>query len=127
MYYKPKELVGGTGDVWVSPEYDRTEYPTLDMLISPLRKPNVLDRWSPMEIALFEAGICHHGKDFHSIAKLIKTKSTTEVVDFYYMWKKSAHYQMWKEYGKPINKLHPSKQQQWLAIHDKMKQLSKKQ
>jgi hypothetical protein len=27
----------------------------------------------------------------------IKTKSTKEVIEFYYEWKKSRHYQIWKK------------------------------
>ena len=49
------------------------QYPTLDLLLSPLRKPQVLDTWCPREIAVvFEAGICSVvGKDFHAISNLV--------------------------------------------------------
>jgi hypothetical protein len=62
---------GAAADVWVSSDYDKLEYPTLDLLLSPLRKSNVLDDWCPREIALFESGICAVGKDFHAIANLV--------------------------------------------------------
>ncbi len=52
--------------------------------------------WSPYEIAIFEAAVCIHGKQFHILQKLIKTKTTKEVIDFYYIWKKSSHYLIWK-------------------------------
>ena len=90
------------------------QYPTLDLLLSPLRKPNVLDNWyvsrvsrvgwsrfmasdlistlfflplspyfhlpflvrCPREIALFEAGICAVGKDFHAIANLVSNMTS---------------------------------------------------
>ena len=35
-------------------------------------------------------------KDFHVISKIVRTKTTNQCVEFYYEWKKSAHYQMWK-------------------------------
>jgi hypothetical protein len=31
----------------------------------------------------------------------VKTKTTNDIVDFYYMWKKSTHYMIWKSSGKP--------------------------
>ncbi len=46
MYYRPRETAPN-GEVWVSAEYDKFEYPTLDMLISPLRKPSVLGTYHP--------------------------------------------------------------------------------
>lgn len=76
-------------------------YKTLDLIKSPIRKPNILDNWTMREIALFECGICYQGKDFYQIAKLIETKTTNEVVEFYYHWKLSGHYQMFKYHGRP--------------------------
>ena len=63
-----------------------TRYRTLDALTSALRKPEVWDNWTLREIAVFEAAMCAHGKDFHAVQAAIKTKSTCEVVDFYYMY-----------------------------------------
>eukprot|EP00823_Brevimastigomonas_motovehiculus_P004774 TRINITY_DN326_c2_g1_i2.p1 TRINITY_DN326_c2_g1~~TRINITY_DN326_c2_g1_i2.p1 ORF type:complete len:207 (-),score=53.85 TRINITY_DN326_c2_g1_i2:1334-1954(-) len=125
MYYKPHETATNGSEVLVSQEYDKLEYPTLDMLLSPLRKPSVLDSWSPKEIALFEAGMCSIGKDFHAISKLIKTKTCNECVDFYYTWKKSSHYAMWKDFGKPSRKFHSGKEEQWKQIQEKMKRITK--
>jgi hypothetical protein len=68
------------------------------MLLSPLRKYSPLDEWSPREIALFEAGICKLGKDFYRISKIIQTKKTSQVVEFYYCcFKPSVHYKLWKQ------------------------------
>lgn len=125
MYYRnhaamQKDGAGGGAEVWVSSDYDKLEYPTLDLLLSPLRKPHVLDLWCPREIALFEAGICAVGKDFHAIANLIGTKDCKECVDFYYIWKKSSHYAMWKNFGKPSKKWHSNKVEQWKAIREQM-------
>jgi len=128
MYYrnhaslsKDASAAGPATEVWVAADYDKLEYPTLDLLLSPLRKPHVLDSWCPREIALFEAGICAVGKDFHAIARLITTKSCKECVDFYYVWKKSSHYALWKNFGKPAKKPHANKEEQWKAIREQMK------
>jgi len=102
-------------------EMDNFEYSTFDLLQSPLRKDSVLDIWSPGELAIFEAGICALGKDFHAIQKLIKTKTTNQLVDLYYFWKISSHYQMWKEHKKPTRRFHNGKQEQWDLIQGKMK------
>ena len=68
----------------------------LRSLQNPLRRPTIIDMWSPYEIGLFESAICVYGKHFAAIAKTIKTKSCKEVVEFYYVWKKSSHYKIWK-------------------------------
>lgn len=69
---------------------------TLHYLKSPIRRPTILERWAPIEIAFFEAALGEYGKEFHKIAKEVKSKSTKEVVDFYYVWKKTSHYDRWK-------------------------------
>ena len=69
----------------------------LGYLKSPLRRPTVIERWSPYEIAMFEAALTHHGKEFHKVSREIGTKNTREVIDFYYTWKKTAHYKKWKK------------------------------
>jgi hypothetical protein len=80
---------------------DRREYPIegmslLGYLKSPIRRPSVIEKWSPHEIALFEAALFHHGKEFHLVSKIIQTKSTKDIIDFYYIWKKTSHYTKWK-------------------------------
>lgn len=69
---------------------------TLKFLKSQNRKPAVIETWSPLEIALFESAIAESGKEFHLIQKQVETKSTQEVIDFYYIWKKTSHYKSWK-------------------------------
>jgi len=83
-------------------DYSKREYPlegisVLGFMKSPLRRPTVIERWSPYEIAMFEGAMIHHGKEFHLVSREIGTKSTKEVIDFYYTWKKTAHYKKWKE------------------------------
>lgn len=69
----------------------------LAFLKSAVRRPAVVETWSPYEIALFEAAIAEHGKDFHRIAREIRSKSTRDVIAFYYIWKKTSHYRRWKQ------------------------------
>jgi hypothetical protein len=73
----------------------RTET-ALGILTCPLRRENPFDLWAPLEIAKFEACISVYGKDFHAIQRVVKTKSTRQVIEFYYIWKKSSHYAAWK-------------------------------
>eukprot|EP00985_Skeletonema_marinoi_P017142 scaffold9348_cov162-Skeletonema_marinoi.AAC.2 len=73
------------------------EQPTaLGYLTSSLRRPTVIEKWSPYEIATFEAALALHGKHFHQVQKWVKTKCTKEVIEFYYIWKKTSHYRRWK-------------------------------
>mmetsp|Transcript_2913 Transcript_2913/g.3944 ORF Transcript_2913/g.3944 Transcript_2913/m.3944 type:complete len:285 (-) Transcript_2913:359-1213(-) len=70
---------------------------TLGSLVSPIAQDRIEDNWSPKEISLFESGICTYGKHFHVIKRLLKNKTTKEVVQFYYVWKKSDNYAIWKK------------------------------
>ncbi|KAF8822033.1 hypothetical protein IE077_004229 [Cardiosporidium cionae] len=75
-----------------------TKISPLEILSSPLRKPHVLDGWGPKEVCLFEAAICKYGKDFSKIQRIIQTKTTKDMIDFYYLWKKTNRYVAWKEF-----------------------------
>ncbi|CEP00482.1 hypothetical protein PBRA_001536 [Plasmodiophora brassicae] len=86
---------------FIPPSHDRLQYSTIEALLSPLRKRSIWESWSPIQLAIFESGLCTLGKDFHAIAKLIENKTTRDVVNLYYHWKQSAHYHMWKALGKP--------------------------
>lgn len=114
LYYRRKDVDSvGAGDAWSSREYDTYSYPTLHLLLTPLRQPHPLDYWTPLEMILFEAGMLSIGKDFHQLRKLIRTKTTNEVVDFYYAWKKSSHYAIWKNFERVQRKFYPAKFEQW--------------
>jgi len=79
-------------------QYPMQHLSALSYLKSPVRRPTVLETWSPYEIALFEAAIAEYGKEFYRIAKEIGgTKTTKDVIEFYYIWKKTSHYQQWKK------------------------------
>mmetsp|Transcript_16819 Transcript_16819/g.26235 ORF Transcript_16819/g.26235 Transcript_16819/m.26235 type:complete len:373 (-) Transcript_16819:237-1355(-) len=86
--------------------HEQGKYPVerpcmLGLLQSPLRHPTVIERWSPYEIASFEAAMTLYGKEFHAVQKVVKTKTTKEIVEFYYIWKKTSHYKRWKEQFEP--------------------------
>jgi hypothetical protein len=57
---------------------------TLGFLSCPLRKPTVVEKWSPYEIGMFEGSIMLYGKNFNVIQKHVSTKLTFE--------KKYQHY-----------------------------------
>mmetsp|Transcript_9468 Transcript_9468/g.13212 ORF Transcript_9468/g.13212 Transcript_9468/m.13212 type:complete len:321 (+) Transcript_9468:93-1055(+) len=77
------------------------EYPiynTMEVLISPLRNPQPVDKWSMNDIALFESAICEHGKDFFKVARCIPGKTTEDIVQFYYgVWKYSYNGHIWRK------------------------------
>jgi hypothetical protein len=70
----------------------------LGFIKSPIRCPSVIERWSPYEVAVFEASLAEYGKDFFRVQKEIGgSKTTSEIVEFYYIWKKTSHYAKWKK------------------------------
>jgi hypothetical protein len=70
----------------------------LGYLKSPIRRPTIIEKWSPYEIAIFEASIAEYGKNFVKIQTEIgTTKSVSDVIEFYYIWKKTTHYIHWKK------------------------------
>ena len=42
-----------------------------------------------------------YGKIFHEVQKVVKTKTTKEIIEFYYIWKKTSHYKKWKQQLEP--------------------------
>jgi len=92
----PPTYLGPFGYSPATGQYPIEQVTALGYLTSPLRRPTVIEKWSPYEIVTFEAAITLHGKLFHKVQKWVKTKSTKEVVEFYYIWKKTSHYQRWK-------------------------------
>jgi hypothetical protein len=92
----PPTYLGPFGYSPTTGQYPLEQVTALGYLKSPLRRPTVIEKWSPYEIATFEAAITLHGKQFHVIQKWVKTKCTKEIVEFYYIWKKTSHYRRWK-------------------------------
>lgn len=121
LYYRKRDVDSvGAGDEYSSSEYDIYSYPTLHLMLSPLREQHIFDYWTPKEIALFEAGLCSFGKDFYTIHKFIKTKTTNECVDFYYTWKRGSHFSIWKYFNKQVRSIQPSKLQQFQPMDERM-------
>jgi hypothetical protein len=87
----------GNGINGSSSHYPLDTISALGYLKGSFRRPLVIETWAPYEIAVFEASLGHYGKDFHRVQKEIATKSCQEVVDFYYIWKKTSHYVRWKK------------------------------
>ncbi len=81
---------------------------TLGYILNPLRKPNVIEKWSPLEISVFEGSIALYGKHFNTIQKNVKTKTVKECIEFYYFWKKTSHYKQWKKTYVPDERDIPS-------------------
>ena len=77
-------------------QYPIEQVTALGYLSSELRRPTVIEKWNPYEISIFEAALALHGKVFHTISKFVKTKNTKEVIEFYYVWKKTSHGKRWK-------------------------------
>jgi hypothetical protein len=73
----------------------------LGVLASPLRRPTVMERWNPFEIAKFEGALAMRGKHFHDVQRAVGSKTTKEVVEFYYVWKLTSHYDVWKHTFEP--------------------------
>lgn len=65
------------------PEPSHFQPTTLDLLISPIRAPYTFEKWSPLEIAIFESALCKYGK-ITEIGRFLKTKTQQEINDFYF-------------------------------------------
>jgi hypothetical protein len=97
-----KEMEEATGELPKLKMIPQSQYlvhiSALGYLKSPIRRPTVIEKWSPYEIATFEASIAEYGKNFIKIQNEIgKTKSVPDVIEFYYIWKKTSHYTHWKK------------------------------
>mmetsp|Transcript_12527 Transcript_12527/g.18916 ORF Transcript_12527/g.18916 Transcript_12527/m.18916 type:complete len:185 (-) Transcript_12527:230-784(-) len=93
----PKCSFGSSNVSEEEPKLPFEKLNTLGYLLNPIRHRTVLEKWCPFEVAVFEASICLYGKNFHEIAKKIETKTCKEVIEFYYEWKKTHHYEQWKK------------------------------
>mmetsp|Transcript_13910 Transcript_13910/g.13998 ORF Transcript_13910/g.13998 Transcript_13910/m.13998 type:complete len:181 (-) Transcript_13910:225-767(-) len=71
---------------------------------NPFRRPNILETWSPLEVSRFEASMMIYGKKFYMIQKYVQSKTEKEIIEFYYTWKRTQHYQQWKNSYIPLSK-----------------------
>jgi hypothetical protein len=93
----PPTRLGPFGYVPHAGQYPIEQVTTLGYLKSPLRRPqSIVERWNPYEISLFEGSLALYGKSFHTVSKCVGSKTTKEVVEFYYVWKKTSHGRRWK-------------------------------
>ncbi|XP_074872755.1 zinc finger protein 541 [Carettochelys insculpta] len=79
------------------------------------------DVWTPVEKQLFKKAFCLHKKDFYLIQKKIQTKSVSQCVEYYYIWKKIIKF----DFSRPKIACSPKKMDHYLPRHD-MKIKSKK-
>lgn len=72
---------------------------------------NEMSEWSEEECRNFENGLRTFGKDFHIIQQLkVKTRSVGELVQFYYLWKKTERHDIFANKARLEKKkysLHP--------------------
>ena len=70
--------------------------------------------WSEEECRSFELGLRLYGKDFHMIQQQkVRTRSVGELVQFYYLWKKTERHDVFANATRLEKKkytLHPGKQ-----------------
>ena len=59
-----------------------TIYTPLDVLMSDMREPEIIDDWSPHETAILLAAIAKHGESVSDIANYLSSKTSDEVKDF---------------------------------------------
>lgn len=61
--------------------------------INVIPTPDAIGLWSEEECQNFESGVGSFGKGFHRIQQnQVRTRSVGELVQFYYMWKKSERH-----------------------------------
>lgn len=78
---------------------------------NPPPAPSPSTPWTDEECRLFENGILTFGKDFHTIqAQKLRTRTVSEIVQFYYLWKKTERHDVFANKMRPDKKkymLHP--------------------
>jgi len=73
----------------------------IGLLKSQYRKSEILDAWTPFDVALFVAGITRFGRDWESVKSILPHKSASELSQFYYsVWKGSRMNHNWKRIRK---------------------------
>ncbi|XP_029644283.1 mesoderm induction early response protein 1 isoform X2 [Octopus sinensis] len=83
----------------------------LDSTLSPARSIDPMSLWSEEECRNFENGLRTYGKDFHLIQlNKVRTRSVGELVQFYYLWKKTERHDIFANKNRIEKKkyaLHP--------------------
>ena len=99
LYERPSSAGAVVEDEKLVPAH---RYTSLGYLLLPIRRPSVLEKWTAHDIAVFEAAICLHGKKFDVIRTLLPSKTTKEIIEFYYVWKTTSHKPFWKKSFKAV-------------------------
>lgn len=71
----PKTLFGPYGFDPTKGRFPVERISTLGYLTSALRRPTVIEKWTPYEVAVFEAALTLYGKNFHQVHKVVRPKS----------------------------------------------------
>ena len=53
-----------------------------------------------------------YGKMFSQVQRCVGTKSTKEVIEFYYVWKMTSHYDAWKASFEPVDEVESSSEEE---------------
>ena len=80
------------------------KFTSLDLLLNTLRQKFTWETWSLYEIALFFFCIFKFGTNFQFYENIITTKTKEEIIDFYFSWKSSKYYKIWKSNKRKKNK-----------------------
>ena len=79
-------------------EDDKFSGPVGGLLTSPYRENEVIDSWTPFDIALFIGAITRYGRDWQDLLTALPHKSHQELTDFYYgVFKGLRIYPAWKK------------------------------
>ena len=77
---------------------DKLLGPVGGVLTSPYRENEVIDSWTPFDIALFIGAITRYGRDWQDLQAALPHKSHQELTDFYYgVFKGLRIYPAWKK------------------------------
>ncbi|KAI9563329.1 hypothetical protein GHT06_010790 [Daphnia sinensis] len=60
----------------------------LHLLTQSSNQSSVLNHWTPEEMTVFHAALLQHGKDFPQVAQHLPSKTASQCIQFYYLWKK---------------------------------------
>lgn len=69
----PKTELGPFGYNPVEYRFPINRFATLGYVLSPLRRTTVIEKWTPLEIAVFEGSLTLYGKNFNQIQKDVST------------------------------------------------------
>ena len=85
----------------IEKEPNELKGPVGGILTSPYRTVEILDDWTPIDVALFIAAITRFGRDWEAVHRVLPHKKHADFTDFYFsVWKCSKMYSQWKKIRK---------------------------